>query len=159
MRILLSHFFGIKMNIEQKNQYPSIDYVFDEFNKNILEDIKLSIYNSPIAVLYISPKSLNELMEITHNRIKLLKSICIIKYYNELRIVGYDNYKAEYNLYTLPSDFEKIMNKLGITFDDTSYVTIQYAQYDFIDYYTSNTTQENIKYELDDNKCKIYVIF
>ena len=147
------------MDIDQIYKYQCIDYVFDKFDENILEDIKLSIYNEPAAVFYISPKSLNELMEITHKRIKLLKSICIIKYYNELRIVGYDNYKAEYVLYTLPNNFEQIMNKLNITFENVTYLNIQHTQFDVIDYYTSVTTTENIKWEFDDNKCKIYVIF
>lgn len=136
-----------------------IDYIFDEFDKNTFEDIKLSIYNNPTAVYYISPKSLADLMEITFKRIKLLKSICIVKYYNELRIVGYDNDKAEFNLYTLPDNFEHILNKIGITFENISYLNIQNSNFDVIDYYQSITTTDNIKWEFDNNNCKIYTIY
>lgn len=145
-----------------------IDYTFDKFDKDTFEDIKLSIYNNPAAVYYISPKSLSELMEITDlrssatrtfKRIKLLKSICVIKYYNELRIVGYDNDKAEYNLYTLPDNFEHIMAKLGITFENITYLNIQQTQFDTIDYFESMTTTDNIKWEFDNNGFKIYTIF
>lgn len=136
-----------------------INYIFDEFNENIFEEIKLSIYNNPTAVYYISPKSLADLMEITYKRIKLLNSICIVKYYNELRIVGYDNDKAEYNLYTLPDNFEHIMQKIGITFENINYLTIQNSIFEVIDYYQSVTTPENIKWEFDNNNCKIYVIY
>ena len=154
-----SHFFWFQMEI---------DFTFDEFNENIFEDIKLSIYNNPTAVYYISPKSLSDLMEITFKRIKLLKSICIVKYYDELRIVGYerssqltayDNDKAEYNLYTLPDNFEHIMNKIGITFENTNYLNIKQTQFDVIDYYESITTTDNIKWEFDNNGFKIYTIF
>lgn len=136
-----------------------IDYIFDEFNEQTFEDIKLSIYNNPTAVYYISPKSLADLMEITFKRIKLLKSICVIKYYDELRIVGYDNDKAEYNLYTLPDNFEHIMAKIGITFENISYLNIQNSNFDVIDYYQSMTTPDNIKWEFDNNNCKIYTIY
>lgn len=136
-----------------------IDYIFDNFDKNTFEDIKLSIYNNPTAVYYISPKSLADLMEITFKRIKLLKSICIVKYYNELRIVGYDNDKAEFNLYTLPDNFEHILNKIGITFENISYLNIQNSNFDVIDYYQSITTTDNIKWEFDNNNCKIYTIY
>lgn len=136
-----------------------IDYTFDNFDKNTFEDIKLSIYNNPTAVYYISPKSLSDLMEITFKRIKLLNSICVIKYYNELRIVGYDNDKAEYNLYTLPDNVEHILNKIGITFENITYLNIQNTQFDSIDYYESITTTDNIKWEFDNNGFKIYTIF
>lgn len=137
----------------------NIDYIFDEFNDNIFEEIKLSIYNNPTAVYYISPKSLANLMEITYKRIKLLKSICIIKYYNELRIVGYNNNKAEYNLYTLPDNFEHIMEKIGIKFENINYLNIPNSHLEIIDYYQSMTTPDNIKWEFDNNKCKIYTIY
>ena len=144
-----------------------IDYTFDKFDKDTFEDIKLSIYNNPAAVYYISPKSLSDLMEITYKRIKLLNSICVIKYYDELRIVGYDNDKAEYNLYTLPDNFEHIMAKIGIIFENITYLNIQQTQYDTIDYYVSTeatpyeslTTTDNIKWEFDNNGFKIYTIF
>jgi hypothetical protein len=136
-----------------------IDYIFDDFDENIFNDIKLSIYNNPTAVYYISPKSLADLMEITYKRIKLLKSICIVKYYNELKIVGYDNQKAEYNLYTLPDNFEHIMNKIGISFENITYLTIQDSIFEIIDYYQSVTTPDNIKWEFDNNNCKIYTIY
>jgi hypothetical protein len=136
-----------------------IDYIFDDFDENIFNDIKLSIYNNPTAVYYISPKSLADLMEITYKRIKLLKSICIVKYYNELKILGYDNQKAEYNLYTLPDNFEHIMNKIGISFENITYLTIQDSIFEIIDYYQSVTTPDNIKWEFDNNNCKIYTIY
>lgn len=147
------------MDTDHRSLVSDIDYTFDKFDKDTFEDIKLSIYNNPTAVYYISPKSLSELMEITFKRIKLLKSICVIKYYNELRIVGYDVDKAEYNLYTLPDNFEHIMNKIGITFENITYLNIQQTQYDTIDYYESITTTDNIKWEFDNNGHKIYTIF
>lgn len=147
------------MDTDHRSLVSHIDYTFDNFNKNTFEDIKLSIYNNPTAVYYISPKSLSDLMEITYKRIKLLNSICIVKYYNELRIVGYDNNKAEYNLYTLPDNFEHIMNKIGITFENITYLNIQQTQYDTIDYFESITTTDNIKWEFDNNGHKIYTIF
>lgn len=136
-----------------------INYIFDKFDEEIFEDIKLSIYNNPAAVYYISPKSLSDLMEITYKRIKLLNSICVVKYYNELRIVGYNNDKAEYNLYTLPDNFEHIMAKIGIVFENITYLNIQQTQFDVIDYYESVTTTENIKWEFDNNGHKIYTIY
>lgn len=144
-----------------------INYIFNEFNKETFEDIKLSIYNNPTAVYYISPKSLAELMEITYKRIKLLNSICVIKYYDELRIVGFDNDKhayeqssqtKSYNLYTLPDNFEHIMANLGIIFDNTTYLNIQQTQLDTIDYYVSMNTSDDIKWEFDNNGFKIYTI-
>lgn len=145
-----------------------INYIFNDFDENTFKDIKLSVYNNPTAVYYISPKSLSDLMEITFKKIKLLNSICIVKYYDELRIVGYDNDKAEYNLYTLPDNFEHIMAKLGITFENITYLNIKQTQFDTIDYYESLTTTDtdnissatrNIKWEFDNNGFKIYTIF
>ena len=136
-----------------------INYIFNKFDENIFEDIKLSIYNNPTAVYYISPKSLSELMEITFKKIKLLNSICIIKYYNELRIVGFDKKTKEFNLYTLPDNFEYILNKLGITFENITYLNIKNTQFDVIDYFESLTTTDNIKWEFDNNNCKIYTFY
>lgn len=146
------------METDYRSLVPQINYIFNEFNENTFEDIKLSIYNNPTAVYYISPKSLAELMEITYKRIKLLNSICIIKYYDELRIVGYDNDKSEYNLYTLPDNFEHIMANLGIIFENTTYLNIQQTQLDTIDYYVSMTKSDDIKWEFDNNGYKIYTI-
>lgn len=156
------------MDTDHRSLVSHTDYTFDKFDKDTFEDIKLSIYNNPTAVYYISPKSLSDLMEITYKRIKLLNSICVIKYYDELRIVGYDNDKAEYdqrskpkayNLYTLPDNFEHIMAKIGITFENITYLNIQQTQFDTIDYYESITTTDNIKWEFDNNGHKIYTIF
>lgn len=147
------------MDTDQRSSAVSLDYTFDKFDEETFEDIKLSIYNNPTAVYYISPKSLSDLMEITFKRIKLLNSICVVKYYDELRIVGYDNDKAEYNLYTLPDNFEHIMAKLGITFENITYLNIKQTQYDTIDYFESMTTTDNIKWEFDNNGFKIYTIF
>ena len=135
-----------------------IYYIFDEFDEKTFEDIKLSIYNNPTAVYYISPKSLAELMEITFKRIKLLNSICVIKYYDELRIVGYEQSSQAYNLYTLPDNFEHIMANLGIVFENTTYLNIQQTQLDTIDYYVSMNTSDDIKWEFDNNGFKIYTI-
>ena len=135
-----------------------INYIFNEFNENTFEDIKLSIYNNPTALYYISPKSLSDLMEITYKRIKLLNSICIIKYYDELRIVGWDIILKTYNLYTLPDNFEHIMANLGIVFENTTYLNIQQTQLDTIDYYVSMNTSDDIKWEFDNNGFKIYTI-
>lgn len=147
------------MDLNKRSLISTIDYTFDEFNDETFEDIKLSIYNNPTAVYYISPKSLSDLMEFTYKRIKLFNTICIVKYYDELRIVGYDNDKAEYNLYTLPNNFEHILNKLGINFENINYLNINDTQYDVVDYYTSVTTTDNIKWEFDNNGYKIYIIF
>ncbi len=136
-----------------------INYIFNNFDENIFEDIKLSIYNNPTAVYYISPKSLSELMEITFQRIKLLNSICVVKYYNELRIVGFDKKNKEFNLYTLPDNFEHILNKIGITFENITYLNIKNTQLDKIDYFESLTTPDNIKWEFDNNNCKIYTFY
>lgn len=144
-----------------------INYIFDKFDENTFEDIKLSIYNNPTALYYISPKSLSDLMEITYKRIKLLNSICVIKYYDELRIVGYeqssqakpwDTLSKTYNLYTLPDNFEHIMANLGIVFENTTYLNIQQTQLDTIDYYVSMNTSDDIKWEFDNNGFKIYTI-
>lgn len=135
-----------------------INYIFNEFNENTFEDIKLSIYNNPTALYYISPKSLSDLMEITYKRIKLLNSICVIKYYDELRIVGWDIILKTYNLYTLPDNFEHIMANLGIVFENTTYLNIQQTQLDTIDYYVSMNTSDDIKWEFDNNGFKIYTI-
>ena len=135
-----------------------INYIFNEFNENTFEDIKLSIYNNPTALYYISPKSLSDLMEITYKRIKLLNSICVIKYYDELRIVGLDTLSKTYNLYTLPDNFEHIMANLGIVFENTTYLNIQQTQLDTIDYYVSMNTSDDIKWEFDNNGFKIYTI-
>lgn len=146
-----------------------INYIFNDFDKNTFEDIKLSIYNNPTAVYYISPKSLFDLMEITDQidpqlkctfkKIKLLNSICIIKYYNELRIVGFDTKTKKFNLYTLPDNFEYILNKIGITFENINYLNIKNTQLDTIDYFESLTTPENIKWEFDNNNCTIYTFY
>lgn len=135
-----------------------INYIFDKFDENTFEDIKLSIYNNPTALYYISPKSLSDLMEITYKRIKLLNSICVIKYYDELRIVGWDMISKTYNLYTLPDNFEHIMANLGIVFENTTYLNIQQTQLDTIDYYVSMNTSDDIKWEFDNNGFKIYTI-
>lgn len=147
------------METDHRSLVSQINYIFNEFNENTFEDIKLSIYNNPTAVYYISPKSLSDLMEITFKRIKLLNSIFVIKYYDELRVVGWDNDKAAYNLYTLPDNFEHIMAKLGIVFENTTYLNIQETQLDTIDYYVSTEATDNIKWEFDNNGFKIYTIF
>lgn len=147
------------METDHKLLVTDIDYIFNDFNEETFEDIKLSIYNNPTAVYYISPKSLSDLMEITFKRIKLLNSICVIKYYNELRIVGFDKKTKEFNLYTLPDNFEYIMNKIGITFENITYLNIKDTQLDIIDYFESLTTQEKIKWEFDNNNCKIFTFY
>lgn len=138
-----------------------INYIFDNFDENIFEDIKLSIYNNPTQVLYISPKSLSNLMEITFKRIKLLNSICVIKYYDELRIIGKTQFSDStmYNLYILPDNFEHILNKIGITFENINYLNIKNTHFDTIDYYESMTTTDNIKWEFDNNGFNLYVIY
>lgn len=147
------------METDHRSLVSQINYIFNEFNENTFVDIKLSIYNNPTAVYYISPKSLSDLMEITFKRIKLLNSIFVIKYYDELRVVGWDNDKAAYNLYTLPDNFEHIMAKLGIVFENTTCLNIQETQLDTIDYYVSTEATRNIKWEFDNNGHKIYTIF
>lgn len=156
------------METDHRSLVPQINYIFNDFDENTFEDIKLSIYNNPTAVYYISPKSLSDLMEISLKKIKLLNSICVIKYYNELRIVGFeqssqpsafDKKNKEFNLYTLPDNFEYIMNKIGITFENITYLNIKDTQLDIIDYFESLTTQEKINWEFDNNNCKIFTFY
>lgn len=135
-----------------------IDYNFIHFNDDIFRHILDDIYNEPTQLFYISPRDLNELVELTYHTLKLKSNIVIINYYNELSIVGFDSYENKFKLYTLPDNFEHIMANLGIVFENTTYLNIQQTQLDTIDYYVSMNTSDDIKWEFDNNGFKIYTI-
>lgn len=137
----------------------SVEFSFDQFNDKTCNRIKTSIYNAPTAVKSISNTELEHIIEITDHNIRLLQSVCIINYYNKFRIIGFNINRHEYNMYTLPNQFANIMNRLNIEFKDLNYITIQDAQWDYIDYYQSVTTDsDKTKYELDTNVYKIYTL-
>lgn len=136
-----------------------IDFGFDQFDDNTCNKIKSSIFNSPTAINSMNNDELKNIIEITDNTVKLLQSVCVIKYYNNFRIIGYNIHKKEYNIYSLSKQFANIMKRLNIEFRDLNYLTVQDSQYDYIDYYQSVTTDsDKTKYELDTNGYKIYTL-
>lgn len=137
----------------------SVEFVFDQFDDKTCNKIKTSIYNTPTAVKSISNTELKHIIEITDYSVRLLQSVCVINYYNKFRIIGYNINRHEYNMYTLPIQFSIIMKRSNIDFKDLNYITMQDAQWDYIDYYQSVTSEsDKTKYELDTNGYKIYTL-
>lgn len=141
----------------------SVNFAFTSFNNNILNKIIKSIDETPVPKKYIKSDDLKPVMEITQNTIKLLRSVCIIKYYDRFRIIG--KMDTNFYLFTLPEQVNYILSKVDITFKNLEYLSLlesQYGQspepaYDYIDYYQS-VTNDGTTFTLDTNGFKLYTL-
>lgn len=135
-----------------------IDYNFVHFDDDIFRHILDDIYNEPTQLFYISPRDLNELVELTYHTLKLKSNIVIINYYNELRIVGFDSYENKFKLYTLPINLKIILDKLEFVVEETNYMNILDSWFDVINFNKRITFQDQTYFDFEPSDFKLIII-
>ena len=112
------------------------------FNHDVFKRILCDLYNYPCKVTQLGISDIEHIMELTDNSIKLKKDIAIIYYYGEMRLIGFNYITKRFEIFNLPSKFERILSKLDcFYFNESTIKTLLDSQFEAIDFYYEQSSQ------------------
>lgn len=83
------------------------------FNYDTFQRILSDLHSNPCKVMELGNKDIKNIMELTNNQIKLKKSIAIIYYYDQIRLIGFNKLSNKFEFFNLPLRFDNIFRKLS----------------------------------------------
>lgn len=125
------------------------------FNYDTFQRILSDLHSNPCKVMELGNKNIENIMELTNNQIKLKKSIAIIYYYDQIRLIGFNKLSNKFEFFNLPLRFDNIIRKLSCFYLNESKIdTLLNSQFEEADFYFSENG-----FTFDANDHIMYYIF
>jgi hypothetical protein len=114
----------------------------------------IDIYNEPCKVTQLGKSDINDIMDLTDNKIKLREDIVVIYYYGEIRLIGLNKDTNHFEIFNLPQRFENVLRNIEcFCFNESNIITLLDSQFEEMDFYFTNGT-----YTFDSNEHIMYYI-